>query len=153
MGEEKTLLNRFYQEFWILLMLLIFIFILIVVLIIFYFVKIKDVNKGFKFTIPIIILFFIFLTVLLGTYFTKYYKDYVYLKTHSPMQIEGELIGYSNYISPDDLTVEKSWPIIMLKDGNEKVTLNIINAEKKLKENQVYIFLYLPNTRIAEVIE
>ena len=87
MGEEKTLLNRFYQEFWIFLMLLIFTVILILVLMIFYFLKIKDTNKGFKFAIPIIILFLIFLTVLLGTYFTKYYKDYVYLKTHSPIQI------------------------------------------------------------------
>lgn len=153
MGEEKTLLNRFYQEFWIFLMLLIFSVILILVLMIFYFLKIKDTNKDFKFATPIIILFFTFLTVLLGTYFTKYYKDYVYLKTHSPIQIEGELIGYSNSVSPDDLTVAKSWPIIMLKDGDEKVILNIIDAEKKLKENQVYMFLYLPNTRIAEVIE
>ena len=50
MGEEKTLLNRFYQEFWIFLMLLIFSVILILVLMIFYFLKIKDTNKILKAT-------------------------------------------------------------------------------------------------------
>ena len=78
----------------------------------------------------------------MGTYFTKYYKDYVYLKTHSPIQIEGELIGYSNSVSPDDLTVAKSWLIIMLKDDDEKVILNIINAEKNWKRIK-YLCFYI----------
>jgi hypothetical protein len=75
------------------------------------------------------------------------------LKSNDPIEVEGELLGYTNSVSGDDLTVTNTGPIILILESNEKITLNIIHSEEKLQKHNVYLFLYLPNTKIAEVVK
>ncbi|MBQ4511043.1 MAG: hypothetical protein II984_09975 [Clostridia bacterium] len=83
----------------------------------------------------------------------KYYADYKYLKGNSPIQVEGIVVDYSITISDSDLTVAKSWPVIAIDNSDEKISLNIIRSEDRLKIDEIYKFIYLPNTKIAEIIE
>ena len=61
----------------------------------------------------------------------------------------GEVTGYKviNY-SSDPPTTEK-FPIIKNIANNEVVTLNVDDAKEKMK----YKFAYLPNTKLAIIIE
>ena len=153
--EETTnnLVERFYQEFWIFLVLLILISLLTISLIIVVFIQFKKLPCWSKIGTPIISIFLLGLSFVLGIYFSRYYNDYVYLKNNTPIQIEGTVIEYSIAASNDDLTVTKSWPIILTDGTNERISLNIVKAEKRVKINEKYIFLYLPNTKIAEIVE
>ena len=75
---------------------------------------------------------------------------YLFLKTHS--HVTGEVIGYSNVVSHDDLTVTKSWPIILVSETDAQISLGVIHSEERLVVGEVYDFLYLPNTKIAEFV-
>lgn len=149
---EKVLLDRFYQEFWLFLILFVLMTLITIALIIFSFIKLDKIAKGFRIGIPIVTLLMAGLCFLFGIFFLKYYKDYVFLRENAPLHITGKVIGYSKVVSHDDLTVTKSWPIILVKETDAPIPLNIIKSEEKLEINQTYEFLYLPNTRIAELI-
>ena len=149
---EKVLLNRFYQEFWLCLILLVLLIITFVVLIIFYCKLFAKKTIFFKCVVPFICLFLLTFCISFGSIFSAYYKDYFHIKENNPIQIQGKVIGYSVAVSGDDLTVRKSWPIILIEGTNEEITLNVINAEKKLQSDKIYTFLYLPNSKIAEVM-
>jgi len=150
---EKELLNRFYQEYWIFLVLFIFIVIVSIALIIFCFMRFKKMPSALRIITPITSVVLVTLCCFFGMIFSNYYSDYCYLKNDSPITIEGTVIGYSIASSSDDLTVTKSWPIINISETDEEISLNIIKAEEKLVIDEVYVFIYIPNTKIAEIIE
>jgi amino acid transporter len=150
---EKVLLDRFYQEFWIFLILFVLTMIITAALIIFYPIKFSKMAKRFKIAIPIVSLLLVALCFFSGKLFTKYHDDYVFLATNTPIHITGKVIGYSNVVSHDDLTVTRSWPILLVSETDNPISLNIIDSEEKLVIGQVYDFLYLPNTRIAELVD
>ena len=149
---EKKLLDRFYQEFWIFLILMVAVVITTVVLITFYFMKCRGMSIKIKVGTQIICVLFVALSCFFAMFFLKYHNDYVYLKTSSPVVVEGKVIGYSRVISGDDLTVTKSWPIIVVDETKEELSLNVIKSEEKTQIDEVYVFVYLPNTKIAEII-
>lgn len=150
---EKNLLDRFYQEFWIILIIFVFAAITTIALTIFCLAKFNKMTIELKIGVPIICVLFIVFSLLFAMIFSKYYNDYVYLKANPPIEVKGKVIGYSNKISGDELTVTKSWPIILVDETNEELSLSIINSEEKTRMNEVYVFLYLPNTKIAEIID
>ena len=150
---EKNLLDRFYQEFWIILIIFVFAAITTIALTIFCLAKFNKMTIELKIGAPIICVLFIVFSVLFAMIFSKYYNDYVYLKANPPIEVKGKVIGYSNKISGDELTVTKSWPIILVDETNEELSLSVINSEEKTRMNEVYVFLYLPNTKIAEIID
>ena len=123
------------------------------VLVIFYPVKFHNMAKIYQTGILAVTILMIGLCIFSGVSFSKYYKDYVFLKSSGPICVAGKVIGYSHVTSPDDLTVTRSWPIILNEETKTQISLNVINSEEKLVVGQVYEFLYLPNTRIAEMIE
>ena len=149
---KKNLLDRFYQEFWVFLLLFILMVIITSALITFYFVKFRKMKIQLKIGVLIVVLILVGLSFLMGVFYSKYHNDYLYLKTGCPLQITGKVIGYSNITAGDDLTVTKSWPIIQTDGIVENISLNVIKSEEKLQLNEMYEFLYLPNTRIAEVV-
>ncbi len=151
---EKKLLGRFYQEFWVFLILILLLIFVLAVLIVYYLIKFKKATAVFRVVIPIVEVGLTILLCMLGKVFLSYQKDYLYIKSNVPLRVEGTVIGYSvTTVSGDDLTTTKSWPIIMTKGANEKMSLNVIKAEEKLTIGQDYQFLYLPNTKIADVVE
>ena len=150
---SKILFQRFYQEFWIILVLLILIIVLVLFLTIFFLIRIRSITKIYKSLIPIVDVFLLVFTIIFGMYFSKYYKDYVYLKSNTPIVIEGKVTGYLISVSGDDLTVTNSWPSILILESKEEIALNVLHSDEKIQENETYVFLYLPNTKIAEVVE
>ena len=150
---SEILLHRFYQEFWIFLSLLILMIVLVLFLTLFFLIRIRSMAKIYKLLIPIADVLLLVFAIAFGRYFSKYYDDYMYLKSNDPIEIEGKVTGYLSSVSGDELTVTNSWPSILILESKKVITLNIINSEMKIKENEVYIFLYLPNTKIAEVVE
>ena len=149
---EKVLLDRFYREYWLFLILFILMALITVAFIIVYPIKFKKLARRFKIVIPIVSMFLIVLCFFLGKLFLKYHDDYVFLETNKPIHVSGEVIGYSKVVSHDDLTVTKSWPIILVSETEMQISLGIIHSEERLVIGKVYDFLYLPNTKIAEFI-
>lgn len=149
---EQVLLERFYQEFGLFLMLFVLTGIIAIALFIFYPIKFHNMTKINRISVFAVALLVIGLCVFSGMSFSKYYKDHVFLKSSGPICITGKVTGYSRAISSDDLTVTKSWPIVLNEENKTQISLNIINSEEKLNVGQVYEFLYLPNTRISEII-
>ena len=150
---EKVLLDRFYQEYWIFLILFILIALTTAAFIIFYPIKFTKMARRFKIAIPFVGLLLVVLCFFVGKLFLKYHDDYVFLATNTPIHVTGEVMGYSNVVSHDDLTVTKSWPIIYISETDVQISLNIIHSEERLVVGQVYDFLYLPNTQIAEFVD
>ena len=149
---EKVLLDRFYREYWLFLILFILMALITVAFIIVYPIKFKKLARRFKIAIPLVSMFLIVLCFFLGKLFLKYHDDYVFLETNKPIHVSGEVIGYSKVVSHDDLTVIKSWPIILVSETEMQISLGIIHSEERLVIGKVYDFLYLPNTKIAEFI-
>ena len=150
---EKVLLDRFYREYWIFLILFVLMALTTAAFIIFYPIKFNKMARRIKIAMPLVGLLLVGLSFFVGKLFLKYHDDYVFLATNTPIRITGEVMGYSNVVSHDDLTVTKSWPIIYVSETDVQISLNIIHSEERLVVGQVYDFLYLPNTQIAEFVD
>ena len=155
---EKYLIDRFYQEFWTFFVISILLLLSIVALTVLYFVRFRKLKTKARIGVPIVCILLIGLGVFFAMLFSRYQKDYVYLETNRPIRIEGKVIGYSKVTSVDDLTVTKSWPMILIDGTNEQISLNIVKlnivkSEEKLQVGKSYEFLYLPNTKNAEIIK
>ena len=150
---EIALLERFYQEFWLFLALFVLTGAIAIVLFIICSINLHKITKIYRIGFLAVIVLMVGLCVFSGTYFSKYYKDRIFLKSSTPICLVGKVTGYSHATSSDDLTVTRSWPIILNEETKTQIFLNVINSEEKLVIGQVYEFLYLPNTRIAEIVE
>lgn len=80
-------------------------------------------------------------------------RDREYLKLNDPINIEGELIGFADASSDDSGEVSRYSPIIRTYETDEKITLNITNSEERMKIGETYEIIYLPNTKLGEIIE
>lgn len=149
---ERVLLERFYQEFWLFLALFVLTGAIAIVLFIICSINLHKITKIYRIGFLAVTTLMIGLCVFSGVSFSKYYKDFVFLKSSGPICVTGKVTGYSHTISSDDLTVTRSWPIILNEETKTQISLNVINSEEKLDIGQVYEFLYLPNTLIAEII-
>ena len=150
---RSMLLDRFYRDFWLLLALLILLILITILFIAFYFIRYRKMTMKSRICVPIVSVVLIAFTCFFGQFFAKYYNDYVYLKTNDPIHIEGKVIGYAHTVSHDDLTVTRSWPIILIEETCDEISLNIVDSERRLRVEEVYAFLYLPNTKCAEIVE
>ena len=148
---KKLLLERFHQDFLTLSILFTLLIAMTVVLLIVYAVKFKRSTTRFRIGMPAFTLLLIAFTFFFGLFVSKYYRDYVYLKANDPIYIEGKVTGFSITVS-DDLTVTKSWPIVLVDETNEEIALSVVRSEEKLEIDQEYAFLYLPNTKTAEIV-
>lgn len=115
-------------------------------------IKFKKIRISLKLLICGVLLLFVILDSFLSIYFTKYAKDLNKVKHNDFVYIEGQVVGFSISSSPDELTVNHSWPIVLIDGSIDQVTLNVINSDKKLILNEYYSFIYLPNTKIAEIV-
>ena len=151
---KKNLIERFNQELIIFTILLILMVIALCLTVILYAKKYKTITKEAKIAVPILLVFLIFLTSILIVIDIRYIKDLEYVKKSEFYQIEGEFIGYAKSISNgDDLTVTQSWPIIKNSINSETVSLNILNSDQNLEMGEHYTIIYLPNTKIAKVVQ
>lgn len=149
---ERVLLERFYQEFWLFLALFVLTGTIAIVLFIICSINLRKITKIYKIGLLAVIVLMVGLCVFSGVSFSKYYEDRIFLKSSTPVCLVGKVTGYSRATSSDDLTVTRSWPIILNEENKTQISLNVINSEEKLVIGQVYEFLYLPNTRIAEIV-
>ena len=150
---EKYLIDRFYQEFWLFFILLAVTIICSAIMVVVFVIRFQKLDIKFRIIIPIVCVLLIALSFVLNIYFSKYFEDLIYLRSNEPIQIEGKVIGYAVAVSSDDLTVKRSWPIVSIDGTKEQISLGVSHAERKLNIDQEYTFLYLPHTRIAEVIK
>ena len=106
--------------------------------------KSKSLILAIIFTVFTIVIFVFALKELI-----PYFKDWKYIKTGEFLIIAGKVEGYKviNYNS-DPPTTEK-FPIVRSTTNNETITLNVENTEEGMK----YKFLYLPNTKLAVIME
>lgn len=149
---KSILLDRFNQEYWIFLILLLISLITLVSVFALCLIKYNNVPRTIKIAFVFCILLFLCLTIMLGHIFSKYHRDREYLKNFDVITVAGEVIDFAISTSGDELTATKSWPIIRINDSNEQITLGIVNSEEILEINQQYTFIYLPNTRVAEIV-
>ena len=82
---KKILLDSFYEEFYIFLSLIIIQTLLLFIVTIFYCVKLKKFNKNAKIGIPIMLIVLLITNIFCSVLFSKYYKDYKYLKENDPI--------------------------------------------------------------------
>lgn len=149
---EERLLSRFYQEFWTFLILGIIGCIVTILLLIYYIVKFKKIDINIRKALPIAIIVMCILSGIMVSYFLEYCLDLQYANNREFIHIKGEVIGFAG-ASADDLTVTKHTPIFLVDETGEEISLNIQYSWNKVSLNQSYEVLYLPNTKIAEVIE
>ena len=151
---KKILIERFNQEFIMFTILLILMVIALCLTVILYAKKYKALTKGTKIAVPILLVFLIFLTSILIVTDIKYIKDLEYVKKREFYQIEGNFIGYAKSVSNgDDLTVTQSWPIIKENATNKTVSLNAFNSNQNIKIGESYTIIYLPNTKLATIVQ
>ena len=151
---RKNLIERFNQEFIIFTILLILMVIVSCLTVILYTKQYKTIKKETKIVVPVLFVFLIFLTYNLMVMDIKYIKDLEYVKTGEFYQIEGEFIGYAKSVSNgDDLTVTQSWPIIKENATNKTVSLNAFNSNQNIEIGASYTIIYLPNTKLATIVQ
>ena len=149
---RSILLDRFYGDFSLFLILFILLIVILLLLITFYIIRYRRVTSKYRIGIPIVAMLLVVFTFFFGQLVVKYYNDYIYLQENDPIYVKGSVIGYAHTVSHDDLTVTKSWPIVLLEETHTELSLNIIDSDTILQIGEVYEFLYLPNTKNAEVI-
>ena len=149
---EKRVVDRFYQEFWIYFILTFICLIITIVLLCVVIIKFKKIKIYLKLLICGVTVLFIILDSFLTIVFSKYAKDLNKVRNNDFVYIEGQVVGFSISSSSDDLTVSHSWPIVLIDENNDKVTLSVINSDTKLVLGEYYSFIYLPNTKIAEIV-
>ena len=111
-------------------------------------------NKNEKMGLPIMCIFAVAIFLLFSFLTHPMRKDNEYLKCSEPIYIEGELIGFADeWVDETGISSRKYSPIIRINGTDEEITLNITNSEEKMKIGETYEILYLPNTKIAEIIE
>ena len=148
---KTTLLDRFNQEYWIFLVLLILLVLSLASIFVLCLIKYSNTSKEMRIAFVFSIFLLLCLTVMVGNIFSQYHRDRQYLKNSDVIVIDGEVIGFAK-TTGDELTASKSWPIIRINGSNEQITLGVINSEKRLEINQQYTFIYLPNTKTAEIV-
>lgn len=152
MDNEANLIKMYYTTFWFYLIatvILILVGALITILIFKNKISIWSKNKlniGFSAMI-IILLSVCFFT---GYKFSLHVMDYKYVKNKDFLIFEGEMIGYTSIRegnSPDDPIY--GFPVFRNKNTDEEVAF-IVGATEIGKS---YRLIYLPNTKIAQILD
>lgn len=104
----------------------------------------KSLFLAIFFTICAIVIF-----ALAAKELIPYFKDWKYLNKNEFLVFIGEVTGYKvTKYSSDPPTTDK-FPIVKNVSNSEVVTLNVDDTKEKMK----YKFAYLPNTKLAIIIE
>jgi hypothetical protein len=145
---EENLIKRFNQGFWGYLVFTILMLLLIVVIIV---LRKKilgtkpEIYRKVIFIASIITILFVGL--LWGLRFSQYACDYSNVRNKNFQMVSGTVIGYSRGTFYDNGSTEHYDPIILIDGTNNKIILSVF--ETKLNEH--YTFIYLENTKIAEI--
>jgi hypothetical protein len=147
---ESKLMNRFFVEFWLLIIGIALLSLVIFLLLIFISKIISRgvvKNHGSLFFIMIICMFF---NGWLIYTFIPYGQDRNDVRLKDFSYISGEVVGYNKRVAIGDIAVSYrySQPIIVDDDGNQ-IILNANNTEL----NRTYSFIYLRKTKIAFIID
>lgn len=153
MIEQEELLQIYYKELWIFLGLCIFFTILIAVLVLLRNIYLKNapnlrLSKSVYYG-NIALLFVFNVLVMLRSY--VYIEDLNHVINRDFLTIEGEVVGYTpgeliGDILRDDCCYDS---IIVMEGTGERLVLKVFGTE--LHEH--YTFLYLPNTKIAVIVD
>lgn len=149
MENESKLINKFYDEFWLLIIGISILTVIIILLLIFRNKIISDDNvrsKGVYYFIMIVCV--VFNGWLIYT-FTPYGQDMKDVRSNEFNYITGEVIGYNKRKAIGDIAVSYKYyqPIVIDDDGNQ-IILEVNNTEL----NKTYSFIYLKHTKIAIII-
>ena len=150
---KKSLLEQLNQGFIALAVLFVLMLIVFVLVVILYIRKYKLMQRWIKIAVPIVLALYIALTATTGVMTVRYAKDLKYIRHQEYLQIEGELIGYAKRSSTDELTVHYSWPIFKDDTTQNTISLNVLNSGQRLEIGKHYAVIYLPNTKLAEIVE
>ena len=150
---KKSLLAQLNQGLIAFCVLLVLALIILVLVVILYIRKYKLMQKWIRIATPIALAFYIALTATIGVLAVRYAKDLKYIRHQEFLQIEGTLIGYAKSSSTDELTVHHSWPIFKDDATQKNLSLSVLNSEQRLEIGEHYVVIYLPNTKLAEIVE
>ena len=147
---KKSLEQVFYQNFIAVTLLVVCTVVLIICLAAILILKHHTLTKPLNWIIIVGIIVCLSLASILIFIDIRYIKDVEYVNKHDFIQIEGLVLGYALSTSSDDLTVVHSHPIVETTEG--RITLDLQNAENRTEIGVRYTFLYLPNTKLAEIV-
>ena len=151
MSAEELLTKIYYDNLWIEIVLLALSLILMLSLVIYIIVKFNSITLNTKIGLTILALILVALSLFSGIWFIKELKDLNYVKNNDFIHIKGTVIGFAREFSTDDLSVGKSSPIVLIENSDEKITLFIQDSANRLEIGKTYEFIYLPNTKRAEI--
>jgi len=149
---SKTSLKSLYTFQWVATLFMFFTSISVLICVITQweqFVKAEDDIMGYTVVVIVLIgLSAILISSLKGM--IPLLKDYKYLKNNSYISIMGTVIGFTKNVNPETGTQSNTKPLIKIVPSNEEIVLHF---NEYLNVGETYKFIYLPNTKIAEVIE
>lgn len=150
---QKNLFTRFYEGFWTFLIFSILLTIILISLFIFYIVKFRILKQAVKIFLPIFLLFTLGLIFMLIPLNVEHIKDLNYVKSNQTLIVEGKVIGYEKiHYNESSATVTYSYPIIKSEKTAETISLNVLHSNEKIEIGSLYTFIYLPNTKLAEIL-
>lgn len=123
------------------------------VTLIYAFLSFSKLNKKEKIALPIAYALLICTCLFVVFWLQPMLCDREYLESNEPIYIEGELIGFADASSDEGGETTRYSPIIRINETDEEITLNIVNSDKRMKIGETYEIIYLPNTKLAEIIE
>lgn len=104
---------------------------------------------GIIFVVVLVIgMFIVFLSSLMEI--TALCKDNKAMRNNNYITIIGRVIRFERNINPETGAQINVKPVVMIIDTNEEIVL-LIND--KVRIGQAYKFNYLPNSKIAEIVE
>ena len=143
----QVLKKRFYKRFVFIGIVYTFTFIALAVISCVQWIE-NHKNKSFLlaifFTICTIVLFVLAVKELL-----PYFRDWKYVKNDEFLIFIGEVEGYKVITYSSDPPTTEKFPIVKNISNNEVVTLNVDDTKERMK----YKFAYLPNTKLAIILE
>ena len=150
---KKSLIKIFYQELYCGIFLCILEAIAIVFLLVLFIVKFRKLDRKIKMSIIFVILLLVALEVWAVLFTVKYVKDLDFVKSEDFIELEGEMLGFAHSWS-DDTDVYYSYPIIKINGTKNTVIIKPeYSVAKTLEIGSQYTFIYLPNTKLAELIQ
>lgn len=155
---ESRLIDRYYEELWL---WIICFGVAIILTVIVFCLMLGTVLKSQK-NNHFLRTLFVFVAVLLvvsvgagaaGTMVHLKMKDYDFVKNRKFAIVQGEVVGFAYHTSSSDgIVFHKAGPIVEDAEG-QQIQLNLLHGQERVHINFEYVFVYLPNTKMAEIVE
>ena len=145
----SQLIEQYYQDLIIFAVLTAIAFIMLTVLIIISGIMMRKHQYRNRSICLGLGLFFLIAFIWCAVKLNGYIQDYDYVVNKDFKYITGIVLDYASGSSDDNGEVTYGWPIVQDTITGERISLNVRDS---VKQNGEYSFVYLPNSKIAQII-